>query len=47
LSSLAFSRLILTCVCNDSRGLLGITFLAPVVYGYVVLTGAMTNDPSV
>jgi signal transduction histidine kinase len=39
--------LILSCVCNDSRGLLVITFLAPVVYGYVVLTGAMTNDPSV
>jgi signal transduction histidine kinase len=39
--------LILSCVCNDSRGLLVITFLSPVVYGYVVLTGAMTDDPSV
>jgi signal transduction histidine kinase len=39
--------LILSCVCNDPRGLLVITFLAPVVYGYVVLTGTMTDDPSV
>jgi signal transduction histidine kinase len=39
--------LILSCVCNNPRGLLVITFLAPVVYGYVVLTGAVTGDPSV
>jgi signal transduction histidine kinase len=39
--------LILSCVCNDPRGLLVITFLAPVVYGYVVLTGTMTDDPNV
>ena len=39
--------LILSCICNDPRGLLVITFLAPAVYGYVVLTGAKTGDPSV
>ena len=38
--------LILSCICNDPRGLLVITFLAPAVYGYVVLTGTMTDDPS-
>ncbi|HEX6439490.1 MAG TPA: GAF domain-containing sensor histidine kinase [Candidatus Binatia bacterium] len=39
--------LILSCVCNDPRGLLIITFLAPIVYGYVVLTDAKTADPSI
>jgi signal transduction histidine kinase len=39
--------LILSCVCNDARGLLLIAFLAPVVYGYVVLSGSMTDDPSI
>ena len=39
--------LILSCVCNDPSGLLVITFLAPLVYGYVVLTGTMTDDPNV
>ena len=39
--------LVLSCVCNDPRGLLIITFLAPIVYGYVVLTGANTADPIV
>jgi signal transduction histidine kinase len=39
--------LILSCVCNDPRGLLLITFLAPVVYGYVVLSGSTTDDPSI
>ena len=39
--------LILSCICNDPRGLLVIAFLAPAVYGYVVLTGTMTDDPSV
>ena len=39
--------LILSSVCNDPRGLLLITFLAPLVYGYVVLTGTMTDDPNI
>ncbi|HUC99235.1 MAG TPA: HAMP domain-containing sensor histidine kinase [Candidatus Polarisedimenticolaceae bacterium] len=39
--------LILSCVCNDPRGLLLITFLAPLVYGYVVLTSTMTDDPNI
>jgi signal transduction histidine kinase len=39
--------LILSCICNDPRGLLVIAFLAPAVYGYVVLTAAKTADPSI
>jgi signal transduction histidine kinase len=39
--------LVLSCICNDSRGLLVITFFAPLVYGYVVLTGTLADDPSV
>jgi len=39
--------LVLSCICNTSRGLFVVTFLAPLVYGYVVLTGTMTEDPSV
>lgn len=42
-----FFTLVLSCICNDSRGLLVITFLAPAVYGYVVLSGAAANDPSI
>ena len=42
-----FFTLVLSCICNDSRGLLVITFLAPLVYGYVVFTGTVTDDPSV
>jgi signal transduction histidine kinase len=40
--------LILSCVCNDSRGLLVVTFLAPVLYAYVVFNSAAAmHDSSV
>ena len=39
--------LILSCICNDPRGLFVIAFLAPAVYGYVVLTKTLTDDPSI
>jgi hypothetical protein len=42
-----FFTLILSCVCNDSRGLFVVTFLAPVLYAYVVLNSGATHDPSV
>src|SRR4026209_132245 len=28
--------LVLSCICNDTRGLFVVTFLAPIVYGYFV-----------
>jgi hypothetical protein len=39
--------LVLSCVCNDSRGLLVVTLLAPVLYGYVVFTSAAIHDSSI
>ena len=42
-----FFTLVLSCVCNDSRGLFVVTFLAPVLYAYVVLNSGATHDPSV
>jgi signal transduction histidine kinase len=42
-----FLTLILSCICNDSRGLLVITFLSPLLYGYIVLNANSTFDPSV
>jgi signal transduction histidine kinase len=39
--------LVLSCICNAPRGLFVVTLLAPLVYGYVVLTGTMTDDPSI
>ena len=42
-----FFTLILSCICNDSRGLLVVTLLAPLLYGYVVFNTAATHDPSV
>jgi signal transduction histidine kinase len=42
-----FFTLVLSCVCTDSRGLLVITLLAPVLYAYVVLNSATTHDASV
>ena len=38
-----FFTLILSCICNDSRGLLVITFLAPALYAYIMLSGAATT----
>jgi len=42
-----FFTLILSCVCNDSRGLFVVTFLAPVLYAYVVLNSGTVHDSSV
>lgn len=39
--------LVMSCICNDSRGLLAVTLLAPVIYGYVVFYTAETADPSI
>jgi signal transduction histidine kinase len=41
-----FATLILSCICNDSRGLLIVTLLAPVVYAYVVFNSAAAFEPS-
>jgi signal transduction histidine kinase len=42
-----FFTFVLSCVCNDSRGLLVVTLLAPVLYAYVVHNSTMTHDASV
>jgi signal transduction histidine kinase len=42
-----FFTLVLSCFCNDSRGLLVVTLLAPLVYAYVVLNSTMAHDASV
>lgn len=39
--------LILSCICNDSRGLLIVTLLAPLIYAYIVFNSEAVNDPSV
>jgi len=41
-----FFTLVLSCVCSDSRGLLVVTLLVPVLYAYVVLNSTMTHDAS-
>ena len=38
--------LVLSCICNDSRGLLVVTILAPLLYGYTVFNSGGTHDPS-
>jgi signal transduction histidine kinase len=42
-----FFTFLLSCVCNDSRGLLLVTLLAPVLYAYVVQNAATTHDASI
>ncbi len=42
-----FLSLILSCICNDSRGLLIVTLLAPLIYAYIVFNSETANDPSV
>ena len=39
--------LVLSCICNDSRGLVVVTILAPLLYGYIVLNSVGSHDPSV
>ena len=39
--------IVLSCICNDARGLLLVTFLAPIVYGYFVFYSADALDPNI
>jgi signal transduction histidine kinase len=39
--------LVLSCICNDTRGLLVVTFLAPIIYGYFVFYSAEGLDPNI
>ncbi len=39
--------LVVSCICNDIRGLLAVTILAPLVYGYFVFSTSETVNPSV
>lgn len=39
--------LIISCICNDTRGLLAVTFLAPLLYGYFVFNSGSGLDPDV
>jgi signal transduction histidine kinase len=39
--------LIVSCICNDARGLLAVTILAPLVYGYVVFYTTEDFNPSI
>jgi signal transduction histidine kinase len=39
--------LVISCICNDTRGLLAVTFLAPLVYGYFVFYSAGEIDPAI
>lgn len=38
--------LVVSCICNDTRGLLAVTILAPLVYGYIVFYSSETLSPS-
>jgi hypothetical protein len=42
-----FFTVLLSCVCNDSRGLFLVTLMAPVLYAYVVFNSATPHDSSV
>jgi signal transduction histidine kinase len=42
-----FSTLVLSCICNDVRGLLAVTLLAPLVYACFVFNSTADFDPSV
>ncbi|MGE5306260.1 MAG: ATP-binding protein [Alphaproteobacteria bacterium] len=39
--------LVLSCICNDSRGLLVVTILAPVLYAYIIFNSVGAHDPSI
>ena len=41
-----FFTIILSCICRDSRGLLLITFLAPLLYGYAVFNSVASWQPN-
>src|SRR5574341_1190219 len=39
--------LVLSCICNDARGLLIVTLLAPLVYGYFVFSSSTILRPNI
>jgi signal transduction histidine kinase len=39
--------LVISCICNDTRGLLAVTFLAPLIYGYFVFYIAEDFNPDI
>jgi signal transduction histidine kinase len=39
--------LVLSCVCNDLRGLLIVTLLAPLIYAYSIFNSTAADDPTV
>src|SRR5918992_1500157 len=39
--------LVMSCICNDARGLLVVTLLAPLLYGFVVFYTAENLNPSI
>ncbi len=41
-----FLTVVLSCICNDSRGLIVVTLLAPFLYAYVVFSSGAGIDPS-
>ena len=41
-----FFTLVISCICNDIRGLLAVTFLAPLVYGYFAFNRTANFDPN-
>lgn len=38
--------LVLSCICNDARGLVVVTILAPLLYGYTVFNSTGVHHPS-
>ena len=38
--------LVLSCICNDARGLVVVTILAPLLYGSIVFNSVGVHDPS-
>ncbi|HZD40382.1 MAG TPA: HAMP domain-containing sensor histidine kinase, partial [Terriglobales bacterium] len=41
-----FLTLVLSCVCDSTRGLLIVTVLAPLIYAYVLFNAGIPEDPS-
>jgi signal transduction histidine kinase len=39
--------IVISSICNDTRGLLAVTLLAPLIYGYVVFYAADVVDPNI
>lgn len=42
-----FLTLVLSCVCDSTRGLLTVTVLAPLIYAYVLFNSSAHQDPSI